>query len=102
MRRAVVLPTAGMPVSPAVVQFDSGVDTRPAESDIIVGLSKEVLSQHRSEILSMLSFLHHARIGVAFATFAAFAAIPAHATVFSIQGTFGNTNFTGPLNGGSF
>jgi len=49
----------------------------------------------------LLSFLHRARLAVAFAILA-LAAIPAHATSFNIEGVFGNTDFTGPLNGGSF
>ena len=49
----------------------------------------------------LLAFLGHARSVAVFAALAALAP-PASATVFSIQGQFGNTSFSGPLNGGSF
>ena len=49
----------------------------------------------------LFGVLSRARFVAVFASLAALTP-PASATVFSIQGQFGNTSFSGPLNGGSF
>jgi hypothetical protein len=50
---------------------------------------------------NLFAFLRQTRFVAVFAALAVLV-LPASATVFSIQGQFGNTSFSGPLNGGSF